>query len=247
MVKKLDDSVGDVVNSLQEREMLQNTVIVFISDNGGMTSGNSLNYASNWPMRGIKMTPFEGGIRVTGLMWSSELHNCQNFWNGYMHVSDWVPTLLAAAGVNPPSGIDGKNLWENIKQNAGSNRNEIFEIDDYTGFAAIIQGDYKLITGDIIKEYSNYQGDDLRGIIGNGPSYDNALKKCKTYAALESIGKPYNNNDKNLRNEIRVKCVEDRNNAKLCQPANGISFVILIVVDRFKNVNNINYCFFVFR
>lgn len=228
MMKKLDDSVGDVVNSLSEKGILQNTIIVFISDNGGMTSGNSLNYASNWPLRGIKMSPFEGGIRVTGLLWSPKLNGSHHLWNGYMHVSDWVPTLLGAAGINTPSNVDGKNLWDKINRNSDSDRNEIIEIDDYTGFSAVIQGDYKLVTGYVIEEYSTYQGDDLRGIIGRGPSYDDALKNSKTLAAFKSIGKNFDMSSINLRNEIRIKCVRKRKNTELCQPKKGMYFIVYL-------------------
>lgn len=53
MVSKLDESVGKVVKALKDREVLENTVVVFISDNGGMTTGMHGNSASNHPFRGV--------------------------------------------------------------------------------------------------------------------------------------------------------------------------------------------------
>ena len=53
MVSKLDESVGRVVAALQQRDMLANSVIVFASDNGAMTTGIHHNKGSNWPLKGV--------------------------------------------------------------------------------------------------------------------------------------------------------------------------------------------------
>lgn len=54
MVKKLDDSVGTVVAALQRRGMLENTIIVFTSDNGAPTGTQDYpNWGSNYPFRGV--------------------------------------------------------------------------------------------------------------------------------------------------------------------------------------------------
>ena len=53
MLTKLDESVGKVVEALQEQQMLENTIIVFTTDNGGPAGGFDLNHASNWPLRGV--------------------------------------------------------------------------------------------------------------------------------------------------------------------------------------------------
>lgn len=55
MVSKLDESVGRVVAALQERDMLSNSVIVFASDNGAITTGIHHNKGSNWPLKGVSL------------------------------------------------------------------------------------------------------------------------------------------------------------------------------------------------
>ncbi len=56
MLSKLDDSVGRVVAALQQKDMLQNSIIVFTTDNGGPAAGFDDNAASNWPLRGVSNT-----------------------------------------------------------------------------------------------------------------------------------------------------------------------------------------------
>ena len=54
MVSALDDAVGNVTKALHRRGMLNNTIIVFSTDNGGPAAGYDLNYASNWPLRYVR-------------------------------------------------------------------------------------------------------------------------------------------------------------------------------------------------
>jgi len=51
MLSALDDSVGNVTLALHQRGMLNNTIIVFSTDNGGPADGFNMNDASNWPLR----------------------------------------------------------------------------------------------------------------------------------------------------------------------------------------------------
>lgn len=62
VMEALDDSLGAVVEALDATNMLQNSIIVFISDNGGPTSFPSVllqNSASNWPLRGVSLLNFK--------------------------------------------------------------------------------------------------------------------------------------------------------------------------------------------
>ena len=78
------------------------------TDNGGGP------WDSNAPLRGTKETLFEGGIRGAAFL-HSPLLGRRGEWRGMMHLVDWVPTLLGAAGITPPPGLDGRDLWQAIR------------------------------------------------------------------------------------------------------------------------------------
>ncbi|KAH0999948.1 hypothetical protein HUJ04_008182 [Dendroctonus ponderosae] len=98
MVSKIDDSLGAIIGALNKKNMLQNTIIAFISDNGAPTIGDFPNWGSNFPLRGLKDTLFEGGIRSVAFIWSPLLVQSARVSTDLMHVTDWLPTLFTAAG-----------------------------------------------------------------------------------------------------------------------------------------------------
>jgi membrane-anchored protein YejM (alkaline phosphatase superfamily) len=53
VLHKLDESVGKVVQALQDAGILQDSILVFTTDNGGPAAGFNINAASNWPLRGV--------------------------------------------------------------------------------------------------------------------------------------------------------------------------------------------------
>ncbi|XP_048250185.1 arylsulfatase J-like [Haliotis rufescens] len=153
MVSALDEGIGNVTAALEERGMMDNTLILFLSDNGPDMGfhGNS------FPLRGAKFSIWEGGHRSVGFLHGAGLQKTGVTYDGLVHVVDWRPTLMAAAGggkVAPEADIDGMNLWENIRTGSLSPRTEfVYNLDDVqddffnVGNAALRDGDYKLILG----------------------------------------------------------------------------------------------------
>jgi uncharacterized sulfatase len=110
MVRALDRSVGEIVAALEEEGLMENTIIVFTSDNGG--AGYLGIPDVNAPYRGWKITLFEGGIRVPMFVsWPGQIPAGQQIASPVAHI-DVMPTLAAAAGAPLPEGvvIDGQNL-----------------------------------------------------------------------------------------------------------------------------------------
>nr|CAD7257390.1 unnamed protein product [Timema shepardi] len=160
MVSKLDDSVGRVTEALQRRGMLGDSIIVFMSDNGGSTIGDFPNWGSNYPLRGLKDTLWEGGVRVPGFIWSPLLQQTPRVSNQVMHITDWLPTLYTAAGGIPPlEGLDGVDQWEALLYDLPSPRREVLlNINEKTRTAAVRYQNYKLIIGSTNPDYNEYFG-----------------------------------------------------------------------------------------
>ncbi|QDU88444.1 Arylsulfatase [Pirellulimonas nuda] len=107
LVESVDDSVGQILRTLEELELSDQTLVIFTSDNGGL-----LGPTNNAPLRSGKGFAYEGGIRVPFIMnWPGRIPGGKV--NDTPIVSmDVLPTVLAAAGVEPPADrpIDGVSL-----------------------------------------------------------------------------------------------------------------------------------------
>lgn len=151
MVAKIDESVGRILTALDRKNMLQNSVIVFMSDTTSPTVGDERNWGSNYPLRGIKSTLFEGGIRSIAFIWSPLLVTSGRIYTDLFHVTDWLPTLFAAADgditlLDPE--LDGIDQWSSLVYQVGSPRNDILiNIDEKTRNAALRFSNWKLIVG----------------------------------------------------------------------------------------------------
>ncbi|XP_053408651.1 arylsulfatase B-like isoform X4 [Mercenaria mercenaria] len=152
MAAALDDSVGEVARALRNNGLMDNTIIVFSTDNGGPANGYDGNAACNFPLRGTKNTMWEGGVHGVGFVHSPLLKKRHIKTDNMIHVSDWLPTLYSAAGgnISDLGLIDGIDMWEMLRENGSNVRNEILHnIDPKSKFSAIRVGDYKLVQGDI--------------------------------------------------------------------------------------------------
>ena len=138
VVDGMDQAIGQVLNTLDEEGLSDNTIVLFFSDNGG--AAYSYGGADNAPLRGGKGETFEGGIRVVSLMrWPEKLQGGQIF-DQVMTVMDVFPTLADAAGVDPLNTFefDGSSLWSSISEGTTHTREDMImfasEIPIYGSF-----------------------------------------------------------------------------------------------------------------
>ncbi|HEV3167460.1 MAG TPA: sulfatase-like hydrolase/transferase [Isosphaeraceae bacterium] len=116
-VTRLDKQVGRVLATLDELGLAENTLIVFTSDHGATFEKGNLGVSnfhdSNRPFRGQKRTLWEGGVRVPAIAcWPGHIPD-GSVSNDVIHMTDVLPTLLAAAGAQPEPAwhVDGLNQW----------------------------------------------------------------------------------------------------------------------------------------
>ncbi|XP_033099226.1 arylsulfatase I-like isoform X2 [Anneissia japonica] len=155
MVSALDDAIGNFTASLKETGLYDNSVILFTTDNGGPVCGFDYNCASNFPLRGVKATLWEGGVRGVGFVNSPLLKKPGRISEDLVHVCDWLPTIyhLAGGDAGKLKNLDGYNLWQTISSGEPSPRKEVLHnLDTVGNFSAIRMGDYKLVVN------SNYNG-----------------------------------------------------------------------------------------
>jgi arylsulfatase A-like enzyme len=108
MVSALDDTVGRILEELRKKGLEKDTLIWFLSDNGGPTVVTS---ANNGPLRGEKGDLLEGGARVPfAVQWTGTIPSGQTIDTAVSSL-DLLPTSLAVAGADLPANLDGANLF----------------------------------------------------------------------------------------------------------------------------------------
>ena len=146
MTWALDRGIGRVVESLESSGKLENTLIFFLSDNGGATTNNS----SNLPLKGFKGTKFEGGHRIPFFVtWGDKFKSSIPF-EGLTSSLDIFATAMDAAGITPEiasNKLDGESLLPYLNnEKAGSPHASLFF--KKRNIKAIRHGDYKFIMVD---------------------------------------------------------------------------------------------------
>ena len=117
VVDALDQAIGQVLKTLEDEGIEEETLVLFSSDNGGAAYAGG--GADNFPLRGGKGDTYEGGIRVIAAMkWKGVIKENSNM-DQVMTVMDIFPTLSSAAKVNMnvSKKINGRNMWPAIAEN----------------------------------------------------------------------------------------------------------------------------------
>ncbi len=143
MMSSMDDAIGAVLGKVKALGQEKNTIVFFIGDNGGPTASTT---SGNGPLRGFKMTTFEGGPRVPFfIQWKGTIPGGKDYDLPVMNL-DVLPTCLAAAGtpVAASEGLDGVDLIPHLTGNDEARPHEQL----YWRFGeqwAVRQGDWKLV------------------------------------------------------------------------------------------------------
>ena len=111
LIEHLDSGIGEVLATLDKTGLAQNTLVIFTSDNGGVVA----NGANNGPWRSGKQHMYEGGLRVPGAArWPGRIKPGTRTARQALSM-DILPTVVEAAGLVPPTGIDGVSFLPTLR------------------------------------------------------------------------------------------------------------------------------------
>lgn len=144
MIESLDEGVGRIINILEQKEMLENTVIIFASDNGTL-----MQTATSLPFRKGKGWCYEGGTRTPLMIyWKNKIEGGKVIDEPTITM-DLPATILDLAEIKPSEKLDGKSLKQVILTNKKYERPLFWHYPHYhegdAPYSAVRLGDWKLI------------------------------------------------------------------------------------------------------
>ena len=142
MLANMDDSVGRVMEQLRKSGLEENTIVFFLSDNGGPTKELT---SSNLPLRGSKGQMYEGAIRVPFMMqWKGEIPASQVYAKPVSSFDIFATAAANSAGVTAPEQVEGVDLIPFVTgKNDGVPHKTLFWRQG--GKTALRHGDWKLV------------------------------------------------------------------------------------------------------
>jgi arylsulfatase len=154
VIEELDDAIGQVFAELKTLGLDEKTLVVFTSDNGPWTDAQVGEHGgSPLPFRGGKMTTWEGGWRVAGIVrWPGKVRAGETS-DGIAATIDLLPTFAKVAGASAPSGaakaattfIDGLDLTSFLTQPGAPSPRETFLYHNGARLTAVRHKDFKLV------------------------------------------------------------------------------------------------------
>ncbi|MFW6104174.1 MAG: sulfatase, partial [Bacteroidota bacterium] len=151
MIECLDENVGRILQTLKDHNMQKNTLVIFVSDNGGLyvKEGNQVFAALNKPLRGGKGNLYEGGLRVPTIIKCKGIIEPGQVSDEVVISTDIFPTVMDALDIEIQQNIQGVSLWPHIMQNKSIDRETLYwHYPHYhrTNPGSVIRdGKYKLI------------------------------------------------------------------------------------------------------
>ena len=123
MVETVDDGVGRLMTALRDKEIEENTLVIFTSDNGGMSKATD-----NSPLRANKGSNYEGGLRVPVIVKWPGVTEPGSISDEPVISTDFYPTILGATGLpkRPLQHVDGVDLSSVLKGRSRIDRQSLF-------------------------------------------------------------------------------------------------------------------------
>jgi arylsulfatase A-like enzyme len=153
MVAAVDESVGQLRNALKELGLADNTIVIFTSDNGGLSTLRKAGPTSNSPLRAGKGWLYEGGIRVPLVVCAPGVTKAGSSTDAPFISNDFYPTLLELAGLplRTQQHLDGVSFADVLRGKRSEQSRPLFwhyphyHGSTWTPGAAMREGDWKLI------------------------------------------------------------------------------------------------------
>lgn len=142
-VEEVDWSVGQVLDTVRQLGLAENTMVIFTSDNGGQPRHGAIND----PLRGGKGSTFEGGMRVPTIAWWPTKIPAGTASDEVVSTMDILPTLTTLAGGKVPTDrkIDGHDIWPILSgRNGAKSQYEAFYFFRGFNLQCVRSGDWKL-------------------------------------------------------------------------------------------------------
>lgn len=167
-----------------------------------------------------KEGPWEGAVRGVAAIWSSQFTVKSRVSNQVIHVSDWLPTLLAAAGVSfVRNDWDGINQWDSLCHNTPTLRTEVINIiDEISAYSSILVDEWKLINGSALDGiYDTWVGSN--NDLYKNLNYSTAVLNSQIANTLPLVNRSGLSGAiiESLRNEATIKCAAS-SGALPCNP-----------------------------
>jgi arylsulfatase A-like enzyme len=148
MVTRMDRSVGRIMDKLRALGLEKNTLVLFTSDNGpthNAGGADSTFFKSAGPLRGMKGSLYEGGIRVPLIAYLPGTVTAGSTCDDRFYFPDVLPTLCAVAGAKAPAQIDGISFLPTVLGQGEQKAHEFlyWEFGAYGGQQAVIAGNWK--------------------------------------------------------------------------------------------------------
>lgn len=149
MVEAMDQAVGKVLEQIDASGITDNTIVIFTSDNGGLSTSEG-SPTSNLPLRGGKGWVYEGGIREPWIIRYPGVTRAGRVSEHPICSIDLYPTVAAAAGVNVEHPIDGIDITPLLRGQTLNDRSLFWHYPHYSNqggipSGAIREGDWKLL------------------------------------------------------------------------------------------------------